>query len=187
MFTDNTGYFVVGILIASITIAMLFELGEDYFEDGTFNHSFGQYAGAFAAGFFGGLSGGALALIGWSMVGGAADYMLSGNFNDDTFLKDIVVIGVTSVLSVGAGYGSKRVVSCFKASSILKLQTNNLSNRALSNIGMTAVKVGKKGVKETLGKIIYQSGNYFAGEMVQAVSTSVASNSIDDGLYWIFD
>jgi len=182
------------VMIASITIALLFELGEDYFEDGELNHSFGQYAGAFATGFFGGLSGGAFALIGWSMVGGVADYVLSGNFNEDTFLKDMAVIGITSILSVGIGYGLKRVASGLKANSIMKLGSNNLSNRALGGMGFTALKVGHRiagagglTVGKSLGKILYQSGKYFGGEMIQTISTGVSSQFIDDTAYLLFD
>ena len=76
----------------------------------------------------------------------------------------------------------------------MKLGSNNLANRALSSMEFSTLKVGHKiagntglTIGKTLGKILYKSGDYFGGEIVQAISTSISSNVIDDGLYWIFD
>lgn len=189
MHIDPSGYVVLAFLITSIVISVLFEMYDDYSNDGELNpiYNWKGYLGAFTSGFFGGLSGGGVATIGWSIVGGVADYFISGESNEETFLSDIAMISIVSGISVGIGFGMKRVTAALKARSILKLGSNNLSNRALRDIGMSSIKVGQNSVKDTLGKLIYESGTYFTGKMARAVSTSVASNTVDDGLYWIFD
>jgi len=118
MNSDPNGYFIVGVMIASIAVSMLFEVIEDFVEDGEMNHSFGQYAGAFISGVCGGLSGGFGALVGYSFLGGTLDYLIAGDFNQETFLTDIIVIGASSIISISLGGLSKKGLSSLKANAI---------------------------------------------------------------------
>jgi len=187
MHIDPNGHFMVGVMVASIVVSMLFEIAEDLVEDGDMNHSFGQYAGAFVSGIFGGLSGGFGALVGYSFLGGTIDYIISGDFNEETFVTDMMIIAVGSVISISLGSLSKKGLSTIKANKILNLGNNNLANRALNRIGLGMIKVGQRGVKQSLGTIINNSGKYLFGEVSQAVVSKVSGDLINEYGYMVFD
>ena len=187
MYTDQNGYFIVGIMIASIVVSMLFEVIEDLAEDGELNHSLRQYIGAFVSGVLGGLSGGFAALVGYSFIGGTFDYFISGDFNQETFVTDMIVIGVSSVISISIGNLSKKGLSTLKASKILNIGNNNLANRALNRMGLGIIKVGQSGGKKALARVINNSGKYFFGEVSQTVISKTSGDIFNTFGLMIFD
>ncbi len=180
MFTDSTGYFILGVMIASIIVSIAFEVYEDFHEDGDFDFGW-RYLGAAVSGFFNGLSGGVASLMLYSFIGSSLDYFISGNYNADTFGSDMLKTAGFAVAGVLIGKALKFGASKLKANSLFNLD-NNVANKALSNMGL-GVKIGSRAAKSGLSKIIYESNKYFLGEVIE----NVGSNSVNNGLLLVFD
>ena len=125
--------------------------------------------------------------MGYSFLGGTLDYLIAGDFNQETFLTDIIVIGASSIISISLGGLSKKGLSSLKANKILKLGNNNLANRALGRMGLGFIKVGQRGVKQSLGSIINNSGKYLFGEVSQAIVSKVSGDFINEYGFMIYD
>ncbi len=181
MYTDVTGYFMVGVMITSIIVSLVFECVEDYTDDGIINGGW-NYFGAAVSGFFSGLSGGFGALVMYSFIGNSLDYFISGNYNSNTFGQDMLVMGISSVIGVGVGKLLKYGVSKLKANSLFKLSNNSLANSLLDKMGLN-INIGSNVAKTNLAGIIYGSSKYFLGEVIESIGSNVSNN----GLLLIFD
>ena len=175
MFTDPSGYFVLGIMITSIIVSLIIESIQDYTDDGIlFNRSFNNYIGAGVSGFFSGLSGGLGYLMLYGFIGSSLDYFISGEFNAETFGKDLLSMGFSSAIGVAIGKGLNFGVSKLKANSLFKLNNNPLANRILSNMGM-GVKIGSRAA-DNLGRVIYDSRKYLLGEIMENLGSNITNN-----------
>ena len=147
MFTDSTGYFILGVMIASIAISLAFEVYEDFSEDGNFDFGW-RYLGAVVSGFFNGLSGAIGYLILYSFIGNSLDYIISGEFDTDTLGKDLLLMGGTAIAGVLIGKALKFGVSKLKANNLFSLD-NNVANQVLSSMGFS-VNIGSNVAKSGL-------------------------------------
>ena len=177
MYTDITGYFMVGVMIASIIVSLVIESIQDYTDDGIlFNRSFNNYIGAGVSGFFSGLSGGIGYLMLYGFIGNSLDYFISGEFNVETLGRDLFIMGISSAMGVVIGKGLNLGLSKLKANSLFKLNNNPLANDILNKMGLT-VKIGSRAA-DNLGRVIFDSGKYFFGLVIENVSTNIANNSM---------
>jgi len=181
MYSDITGYFMVGVMIASIFVSLAFEVYEDFHDDGDFHFGW-KYLGATVSGFFSGLTGGVGSLILYSFLGNTLDYLISGEFSPETFGQDLVLIGISSAIGVGIGKSFKFGVSRIKANSLFNLGNNSIANSILNKMGLGA-KIGSNSAKANLSGIIYKSSKYFIGELVANIGCNTANN----GILLIFD
>jgi len=183
MYSDISGYFMVGVMIASILVSLAFEAYEDYVEDGVaFNGNFSGYLGASVSGFFSGFTGGVGSLILYSFLGNSLDYLISGEFNPDTFGRDLLLMGGTAIAGVLVGKGLNLGFSKLKAGRLFNLCNNGVANKMLNKMGI-AINIGSNAAKENLGGIIYNSGKYFLGELME----NMGSNSVNNFGLLIFD
>ena len=121
MYSDISGYFMIGVMIASIIVSLAFEVYEDFHEDGDFDFGW-KYLGATVSGFFSGFTGGAGSLILYSFLGNTLDYLISGEFNSDTLGQDLVLMGISAAIGVGIGKAFKFGVSKIKTNKIRRQQ-----------------------------------------------------------------
>lgn len=179
--SDISGYFMVGIMIASIIVSLTFEVYEDFHEDGDFDFGW-RYLGATVSRFFSGLSGSIGYLMLYSFIGNSFNYLISSGYNPDTLGKDLLLIGGTAIAGVLIGKGLNLGVSKLKAGNLFNLCDNGVANKMLNKMGI-AVKIGSNAAKENLGGIIYNSGKYFLGELME----NIGSNSVNNLGLLIFD
>lgn len=175
MSVDPSGYFIVGVMIASISISLIIEAIQDKKADGDFDFGW-NYIGAAVSGFFTGLSAGVTGLIGYSILGSSLDYFISGEYNYETFLSDMITIAIVSSLSVCIGQGFKFLSSSLKAS-YLKGLTNPIANSKLGSMGIST-KIGSNIAKKGLNMVIHTSGKYFMGEVIENVSSIITQESL---------
>ncbi len=174
MYSDISGYFMVGVMIASILISVAFEVYEDFHEDGDFDFGW-RYLGASVSGFFSGLSGSIGYLMLYSFVGNSLDYFISGGYNPDTLGKDLLLMGGTAIAGVLVGKGLSLGLSKLKAGSLFKLCDKGIANKTLKKMGK-AINIGSNAAKENLSRIIYNSGKYFFGELMENIGTNSVNN-----------
>ncbi|XMB72153.1 hypothetical protein RJI07_08595 [Mycoplasmatota bacterium WC30] len=168
-------------MIASIIISVAFEVYEDFHEDGDFDFGW-RYLGAAVSEFFSGLSGSLGYLMLYGFIGNSLDYFISGEFNSGTIGKDLLIMGGTAIAGVLIGKGLNLGLSKLKANSLFSLCDNGAANKLLSKMGL-AIKIGSNAAQDNLGRIIYNSGKYFLGELME----NVGSNSINNLGLLIFD
>ena len=172
---------MVGVMIASILVSLAFEVYEDFQEDGDFDFGW-KYLGATVSGFFSGLTGGVGSLILYSFLGNSLDYLISGEFNPETFGRDLLLMGGTAIAGVLVGKGLNLGFSKLKAGRLFNLCDNGVANKMLNKMGI-AINIGSNAAKENLGGIIYNSGKYFLGELME----NIGSNSVNNFGLLIFD
>jgi hypothetical protein len=173
---------MVGVMIASVFVLLIIESFQDYADDGVlFNRKLSNYIGAAVSGFFSGLSGGFGHLVLNGFIGNTLDYFISGEFNPETFGKDLLIMGLSSLLAVGVGKALNYGASKLKANSLLKLGNNPSANRILKSMGIY-IRIGSRAASN-LGRAIYDSGKYFFGLLIE----NIGCNSVNNGLLIVFD
>ncbi len=163
-------------MLISIAISLGIEIYQDLHEDGEFNIGW-NYLGAAVSGYFSGLAGKFWASAAYSFIGGALDYFISGEYNEDTVYLDMGVLIISSIISGGLGKLAYNQVSLLKGNALSKLSANKFINRKLTSMGLGFIKNGclKQGV--SLGKTIANSNKYFFGNVIR-VFVSKSSGEI---------
>ena len=185
MFTDSTGYFILGVMIASIAISLAFEVYEDFSEDGDFDFGW-RYLGAAVSGFFSGLVGTTGYMFLYSFIGSTLDYFICNEQNLGTLGKDLIIMAFSSAIGVTIGKLLKLGLSKLKAKKLLNLGNNNLANKILGKMGLS-INIGSNAAQNGLGQIIYESGKYFLGEILENIGANVSGYFAEDGLLIVFD
>ncbi len=84
-------------------------------------------------------------------------------------------MGGTAIAGVLVGKGLSLGLSKLKAGSLFKLCDKGIANKTLKKMGI-AINIGSNAAKENLSRIIYNSGKYFFGELMENIGTNSVNN-----------
>ncbi|MFA7376629.1 MAG: hypothetical protein WCZ13_03895 [Acholeplasmataceae bacterium] len=174
MYADPSGKFAILALLIGVGISFVFEVVEDALDGNGMDHDFNEYLGAGISGLLGSMGGGLIAQTTLSVAGGMIDAWLSGDLEKNGFLNTLGSVALSSTVSFGIGVATKRTASSVKASSLKKL-SNNISNKKLGSMGVTA-KIGSNAAKAQggLASIIRKQSNWIGNIIYETVGSSIA-------------
>ena len=156
---DPTGHFTIAALLISIGVSLLFKLYEDWDEGGfgDGSHDWKDYLGAGISGLFGAFGGGALSQIGFSILGGVLDSVISGDMREEGIMNSLGDIVTSTLISFGAGILAKVVTSGVRVNKLNKL-SNNSANKILNKMGMTLKKGSQLGKNNLFSQVFNYDG-----------------------------
>ena len=146
-------------MLISIGVSLAFELVEDLMGDGKLggDKDGWDYLGAGISGLFGAFGGGALSQIGFSILGGVLDSVISGDMREEGIMNSLGDIVTSTLISFGAGILAKVVTSGVRVNKLNKL-SNNSANKILNKMGMTLKKGSQLGKNNLFSQVFNYDG-----------------------------
>ena len=156
---DPTGHFTIAALLISIGVSLLFKLYEDWDEGGfgDGSHDWKDYLGAGISGLFGAFGGGALSQIGFLILGGVLDSVISGDMREEGIMNSLGDIVTSTLISFGAGKLAEVVTSGVRVNKLNKL-SNNSANKILNKMVMTLKKGSQLGKNNLFSQVFNYDG-----------------------------
>ena len=156
MCSDPSGHFTIAALLISVGLSLAFEFVSDLIDGNGIDHSLKEYVGAGVSGLLGGFDGGLGAQLVFSVAGGIADSLISGELKDKNIGKVLLNIGISTALSTVSGslakLGRHEIKNSMKNMGLkFSLNKNETSAKAI-------IKFLNEDTNKWLGKIVGEYG-----------------------------
>ena len=165
MCSDPSGHFTIAALLISVGLSLAFEFVSDLIDGNGIDHSLKEYVGAGVSGLLGGFDGGLGAQLVFSVAGGIADSLISGELKDKNIGKVLLNIGISTALSTVAGSLGGKLGSKLKGNSLAKLGRHEIKN-SMKNMGLKFSLNKNETSAKAIIKFLNEDTNKWLGKIV---------------------
>lgn len=165
MCSDPSGHFTIAALLISVGLSLAFEFVSDLIDGNGIDHSLKEYVGAGVSGLLGGFDGGLGAQLVFSVAGGIADSLISGELKDKNIGKVLLNIGISTALSTVAGSLGGKLASKLKGNSLAKLGRHEIKN-SMKNMGLKFSLNKNETSAKAIIKFLNEDTNKWLGKIV---------------------